>query len=304
MVFYTMDDVLRILQTFQDTPVEVSEELRGWRWKEPPLLVSYRARINVSDLTIACGTGRLAYLRHHRGIRERPGHELMFGSFVHRCITTATSSAKEVLFRNRPRTGKEFHEELIKIGDQLIKSGEFSAYPEVFETIWQRAALTYSAALDKVLSSSRYLSWDGIVYRVVPWICEFPVDGRNLGFNRAVRIDALIPPNLIVEFKTRKPSREFEVALAGYALCFESQFRVAVNHAVILYLEFSGRDVKVYEHFVAIDDELRLELVERRDMLLRVVSEGFDPGLPERCDPSCPYLRICNPENPNVSMIR
>jgi CRISPR-associated protein Csa1 len=107
MVFYTIDDVLRILQTFQDTPVEVSEELRGWRWKEPPLLVPYRARINVSDLTFACGTGRLAYLRHHRRIGERPGRELMFGSFVHRCITTATSSAKEVLFRGRPRTGKE-----------------------------------------------------------------------------------------------------------------------------------------------------------------------------------------------------
>jgi CRISPR-associated protein Csa1 len=75
-------------------------------------------------------------------------------------------------------------------------------------------------------------------------------------------------------------------------------------NAVFLYLEFSGRDVKAYEHYVVIDDELRLELVERRDMLLRVVSEGFDPGLPERCDPSCPYLRICNPENPNMPTTR
>ncbi len=304
MVFYTMDDVLRILQIFQDTPVEVSEELRGWRWKEPPLLVPYRTRVNVSDLTYACGTGRIAYLRHHRRIWERPGRELVFGSFVHRCITAATSSAKEVLYKTRPRTGREFHDELIKVGDELLKSGNFSGYPEVFEVIWHRAALTYSAALDKVLSTSKYLSWDGIVHRVIPWICEFPVDGRSLGFNRAVRIDALVPPNLIVEFKTRKPSRDFEVALAGYALCFESQFRVAVNHAVILYIEFSGRDVKTYEHFVVIDDGLRLELIERRDMLLRVVSEGFDPGLPERCDPSCPYLRTCHPENPRMPTTR
>jgi len=73
---------------------------------------------------------------------------------------------------------------------------------------------------------------------------------------------------------------------------------------MILYLKFSGRDVKTYEHYVVIDDELRLELVERRDMLLRVVSEGLDPGLPERCGPSCPYLRICHSENTRMPTTR
>lgn len=295
MVFYTMDDVLRLLQTLHESPAEVSEELRGWRWREPPLLAAHRARLNVSDLSYSCGTGRIAYLRHVRRAREGPGQELVFGSFVHRCIAVATSSAKEVLYRLKPRSGREFHEEMTRLGQELKRSGRFPGFLEVFDALWSRAALTYSAALDRTLSTSRYLSWDGIVHRVVPWICEFPVDGRALGFNRAVRIDALVPPNLIVEFKTRKPSRDLEVALAGYALCFEAQFRVAVNHAVILHLEFSGGDVVAYEHFVPVDDALRLELVERRDHLQRVVAEGFDPGLPDRCDPYCPYLPVCRP---------
>jgi hypothetical protein len=69
-------------------------------------------------------------------------------------------------------------------------------------------------------------------------------------------------------------------------------------NAVFLYLEFSGRDVKTYEHYVVVDDGLRLELAERRNMLLMVVSEGLDPRLPERCDPSCPLPQNLHPREP------
>ncbi|MEM4383029.1 MAG: type I-A CRISPR-associated protein Cas4/Csa1 [Candidatus Caldarchaeum sp.] len=294
MVFYTFEDVLRVLQSFQETPCEVSEELRGWRWREPPLLSAYRSKVNASDLSFKCDTGRFAYLRHVTRVRERVGDELVFGLAVHRTVVSASTAAKGILYHSRPVNGKSFYEEMMAAGEKVRSERLFNRFPEVFESLWRIAALSYSSALDRVLTVSRYLSWDGVVYRVVPWVCEFPVDGRSLGLNRAVRIDALIPPNVIVEFKTRKPSRLYEVALAGYALCFECQFRTPVNHALILYLSYEGGgQFRVYECFVPVDDALRMEFVEKRDLLCRVVSEKIDPGLPEVCDRYCPYLNVC-----------
>jgi len=293
MVFYTFEDVIRLLQTFQETPVEVSDELRGWRWREPPLLAPYKAKVNAADLSFGCDTGRLAYLRYVTKQKEKPDEKLLFGAAVHKSIVLATTTAKGILYRLKPRDGKMFYEEMKRAGEEMEKNSVSSNYVNVFRSLWNLATFTYSSALDRVLSISHHLSWDGVIYRVVPWICEFPIDGRLLGLNRAIRIDALITPNLIVEFKTRKPSRSYEIALAGYALCFESQFRTPVNHAVILYLSFDGKTFKVFEHFVTIDDALRLEFVERRDLYMKIASEGFDPGLPQHCDPYCPYLKVC-----------
>ncbi|MCS6785328.1 MAG: type I-A CRISPR-associated protein Cas4/Csa1 [Candidatus Caldarchaeum sp.] len=275
-------------------PCHVSDELRGWRWREPPLLNPYRVRVNASDLSFDCGSGRFSFLRHVLRVRESAGSDLLFGVFVHRVVVAATTAAKSILYGRRPSSGRMFFDEMMALGRVLVKEDGFSRFPDVFDSLWSRAAHAYSSALDKVLSVSRYLSWDGVVYRVVPWICEFPLDGRPLGLHRAVRVDALIPPSVIVEFKTRRPSRLFEVALAGYALCFEAQFRVPVDHAVLVYLSFDRDGVcRVYENFVAVDDALRMEFVERRDLLLRVAAERFDPGLPPECDRYCPYLKYC-----------
>ncbi|MDW7978142.1 MAG: CRISPR-associated protein Cas4, partial [Candidatus Caldarchaeum sp.] len=148
-----------------------------------------------------------------------------------------------ILYHEKPVNGGLFYEKMKRMGEELRKGEGFSRFPEVFDCLWDSAALAYSSALDRVLSISRYLSWDGVVYRVVPWTCEFPVDGRPFGLDGAIRVDALIPPSVIVEFKTRRPSRVYEVVLAGYVLCFEAMFRVPVNHALLLYLSFeeSGR---------------------------------------------------------------
>ena len=210
MPFYSYDDVLRISQVIQDMPCEVSEELRGWRWSEPPLLPVYGVRINASDLSFACKTGRLAFLRHHVRAVEKAGESLKFGAFVHKVIATATARAKAILYSRKPSNGADFFDIMMYDMPHVMELSKLSEdYARVFSMLWKRAALTYSSAYDKVLELSKYLSLDGLVSRVVPWICEFPIDGRLLGLNRAIRVDALVPPALIIEFKTRRPCRDF-----------------------------------------------------------------------------------------------
>lgn len=296
MPFYSYDDVLRVSQLIQEMPCEVSEELRGWRWREPPLLPAYDVKLNASDLNFRCGTGRLAFLRNHLRAKEKGGEALRLGAFIHKAISAATATAKAILYNSRPKSGVDFYELFIKSLDSVMGGRELPGeHVHVLNAIWRRAALTYSSSLDRMTALSKYLSLDGLVSRVVPWICEFPIDGRLLGLSRAIRLDALVPPALIVEFKTRKPCRDFEIALAGYALCFESQYRVPINHAVILYIELSSDkdSLRVYEHILRIDDALRMEFVEKRDLYASKASLGVDPGLPEVCDAYCPYLGVC-----------
>jgi CRISPR-associated protein Csa1 len=298
MPFYTYHDVLRLTKMIQESPCEVSEELRGWNWRHPPLLPTSSVRINVSDLGFRCATGRIAYLRYNLNFRELPNDSLSFGSFLHRVISAATVRAKSILYGSHPRSGTEFYEQMMNKQAYTIIGEISEENARVFDMLWERAALTYSASFDSVREQSRYLSLDGLVSRVVPWICEFPVDGRMLGLNRNIRIDALVPPSLIIEFKTRRPSRDIEIAMAGYALAFECQYIVPINHVVILYVEFN-RDkssFKVHENIVRIGDNLRLDFIEKRDLYFSHVEAGIDPGLPDNCDLSCPYIRMCRPD--------
>ncbi len=295
MPFYSYQDVLRLMRTIQESPCEVSEELRGWNWRSPPLLPTSNLKINVSDLGFGCSTGRFAYLRYRIKQRELQNEVLSFGSFVHRIIAAATYKAKAILYGSAPISGAEFYSRMMSELPHLMTSGLSEDHIRVLHAIWERAALTYSASLDSVREQSKYLGLDGIVSKVVPWICEFPVDGRPIGLNRNIRIDALVPPSLLIEFKTRRPTKDIEVAMAGYALAFESQYMVPVNHVVILYIEFSKdkRSFKVYEHITKIGDSLRLEFIEKRDLYFMRAEDGIDPGLPSHCDPACPYIRVC-----------
>jgi CRISPR-associated protein Csa1 len=296
MPFYSYDDVLRISKLIQEMPCEISEELRGWNWHNPPLLPAYTTQINVSDLSFSCQTGRLAFLRYKMKVKEQGDERLHFGSFIHKVISMATSTAKSLLYSSTMQNGGELYEKMTKrMEDILSVRGLPESYIKAFKALWNRAALTYASSLDKVLELSKYLSIDGLVSRVVPWICEFPLDGRLLGLNRAVRIDALVPPTLIIEFKTRRPNRNVEVALAAYALIFECSYRIPVNHAVILYIEFApdASSFKTYEKVLRIDDSLRLEFVEKRDLYASKAYLDVDPGLPADCDPYCPYLGVC-----------
>jgi len=52
--------------------------------------------------------------------------------------------------------------------------------------------------------------------------------------SRILRIDAVLLPAILVELKTRAIKHEHEIALAGYALAFESQYEVPVDYALIV----------------------------------------------------------------------
>ena len=299
-VFFTLGDVARLCRVFRSLPCEVSEELRGWSWGEPPLLYASDFLFSASEIANGfCDSGRLIYLRHVVKERERPNWRLRRGSLVHYVLSEASRIAKSIILGGVLDL-EAFRYEFMERGRRVLEACReqfkgLRGVDELFELLWVRAVDTFSSELAKASSRSPYLSFDGLASMVVPFTCEFPVDGSLIGLSRTLRIDLMLYPNIIVEVKTRSWHPDYELGLAAYALAFESQYEIPVNYGVVLLVRIdqSKRDLKVYERIVRITDGLRQAFIDRRDSYAKIIEDSLDPGKAKRCSPDCPYLHVC-----------
>ncbi|MCX8162865.1 MAG: type I-A CRISPR-associated protein Cas4/Csa1, partial [Candidatus Bathyarchaeota archaeon] len=259
--------------------------------------------INVSDLAGGfCSTDRHLYVRYVLRAREKPNFKLELGLFIHRVYHLASCKAKYIMYGGG-LSGEIFKESFKGLSDRCFEEAYVDFHVlkpgfarRIFDLIWGYASNIYSAALDRIRSMSPYISLDGLVNHTVPMTAEFPVDGSLIGLNRAIRIDAILTPCIIVELKTRRFKPDYEIGLAGYALALESQYEIPIDYAVVIEVRFDRglKDMKLYERYVQISDELRERFIERRDYAMRVVVEEMDPGLPDRCSDDCPFLGVCS----------
>lgn len=306
-MFYCFDDVVRFCRVFRGLPVDVSEELRGWRWFDYPVVCSSSVRLGVSDIAGGfCDSGRFVYLKYVLRVKQpRVAERVALGSFIHRVYSEIVRVAKKSIYMCNNLDKCSFKENFESHREDVFRGiyGEFKGLKKdialkVFNKLWDYGLNVYCSAFEKVKSMSPYLRVDGAASLIVPLATEFPIDGSLIGLTKAIRVDGFLPPSIIVELKTRELKPVYNVALAAYAMAFESQYEVPVNYGVLVNLRF-GRNYssfKVYEKIVKINDSLRQEFIDLRDKMARIVEEELDPGFPEKCDPECPYLTYCREE--------
>ena len=298
-MFYTIDDVLRLARTFKGLRVDVAEELRGWRWNDYPVAYPYGFKLSVADIASGfCDTGRLVYVKYVLKARERPNWRVRRGSLIHAVFARAVETAKAVIYSGVVDGGEfkeRFMEEGLKARPRILAEySDVKGSDRLFDRLWSYAADTYASSLVKAASRSSHLSVDSLAALTVPLTAEFPIDGSLVGLAPAIRVDALLHPNIIVELKTRELHPDYELGLAGYALAYESQYEVPVDLALLVRVQVQ-RDgsFKLYERAVRLGEELRSRFLERRDRLAKIVEEGEDPGRPSRCHPDCPFQAAC-----------
>lgn len=306
-MFYCFDDVVRFCRVFRGLPVDVSEELRGWRWFDYPVVSSFSVRLGVSDIAGGfCGSGRFVYLKYVLKVKQfRVVERVALGSFIHKVYSEIVRVAKKSIYTCSSLDNCCFREnfecEKGSVFEKIyggFKGLRRNVALKVFNQLWNYGLNTYCSAFNKVKSMSPYLRVDGAASLIVPLTTEFPIDGSLIGLTKAIRVDGFLPPSIIVELKTRELKPVYDVALAAYAMAFESQYEVPVNYGVIVNLRFN-RDFssfKVYEKIVRIDDSLRQEFIDLRDKMAKIVEEEVDPGFPSKCDQECPYLTYCMEE--------
>lgn len=307
IVFYTYDDVIRLTKIFGDIPADISDELRGWNWNQYPLLPSSRTQVSVSEVVGGfCDSQRFVYVKRVLKEKQRYVAKLDEGILIHRLFGEALASAKLLILQldnNSSEFRHRFMKELI-FKKNILSNGitlDKNRIDMISRILWEFAADIYSATYNKTILSSYYLSSDGIVGKIIPIVSEFPLDGTYLGFSSNIRADAFMPPNILIEIKTRKPKHQHELQLAAYTMVFESLYRIPVNHSVILYAYFDSKRFHFNEKIVAISDSLRSEVIEKRDLALKIIDENYDPGLPNTCDRYCPYLEVCEVDEDSIS---
>jgi len=307
LLFPTLEHVTRLARELRALPkVEVSDELRGWSWEESPVTTTQSRLLGVSDITSGfCPTGRDLYLRYVEGVRGKDNPTLQMGRLVHEVFEAAVEEAKKAVYLTWPDTDGDRVEGVMRAAGEALERRALRKYglldpgvaAWVFRRLWGMAVRTYSAAVDEARTKSRYLRLDSLVHAAVPVIAEFPIDGSVIGLSRALRVDALLPPNLMMELKTREPRRVFELALAGYALATEAQYGFPVNHALLTYVWVrpESREVIVRPKIIPISEDLRQDFIDARDERREIIEYGVDPGKPrgEECPPECPYRHHC-----------
>ncbi|MEM2194745.1 MAG: type I-A CRISPR-associated protein Cas4/Csa1 [Candidatus Methanomethylicia archaeon] len=294
-MFYTIDDVVKYSRIFRNMPVDISEELRGWSWSNPPLIPPYPLKLSVSDIANEfCETGRFIYLRYVEKAPEQIQPRLARGKLIHDTIAEALRIAKMIIYSGRL---EGFREKFMAEAEESYRkvSQNIEDMRETFNTVWSYAADIFSSSLARAKARSPYLSIDSIATLTIPGVSEYPVDGTLIGLTKTIRIDYLLQPSIIVEYKTREYNPIYEVGLAAYALAYESQYETPINHAIIVSVKIDERrrEIKYYEKPIAISDHLRQKFIDLRDNLMKIVNDRIDPGKPKQCHPDCPYLKVC-----------
>lgn len=305
-MFFTWSSLSELSRAIRRTPFEgVSEELRGWSYSEPPVAPTYSAKLGVSDIVSGfCDTGRNVYVKYVLKARQRPNPILERGSIVHAVHEYAVSQAKKLVYSLPRLSGDAYLDAFMKGLDEVkaeilasTRAYDLEKASWLISELWRKAGLIYSAELERALARSRHLSRGSIAALIAPELAEFPVDGTLVGLTPTLRLDSLLPTGIIVEIKSRPFREEYLLALAGYALAFESQYEVPMDFGVLLQVSVNEkrRDIKFYTRIVPVSDDLRVAFLEKRDALAEAVSTGADPGMPDACSPACPYLHVCKP---------
>jgi CRISPR-associated protein, Csa1 family len=303
-MFFSLHEILEILRRIKELNVSIDDELRGWNWKNPPLISPFSKLINVSDLAgIECKTHRFGYVKYVLKIKGEENKLLQVGALTHRLYSLAYQNCKLIVYLYFPKNGQEFYDKFIEKKQEIYKEAERyyalgSDSKKIVDIIWNYAAHSFASSYDKIMIQSKHLNPDSVVGIISPVITEFPLDGSLLGFNRSVRIDGYVYPNLLIEIKTGELRSTAELGLACYSLIFESIYHIPIDAGLLLNVVFENdfSSFKVYEKNIIISESLRTRLIEERDEFIKIVENEIDPGLPEFCDPKCPYLKFCKNE--------
>jgi CRISPR-associated protein Csa1 len=305
----TLSNLSKILRYMHKNRPEVSEELRGWSWRQPPLLFPYEnIRLAISETYgTVCPSGRDIYLKHVLHMRTKPTRQQIEGYLIHFLLNKFTTTLKQLITRDlaspddlyrmllseKPMVYHEWQTYLVSQGVELDEAEKmFELY---FREVWVPTALEACSEYAKAVMANPYATLETILAKIIPVFSEFEVDGTQLGFSDICRIDYFTPFGLIVEVKTTLPHEMHGLAAAAYAMAVEANFEIPVDYALLQYvwLMRNGR-LRVAQRLVPLTDALRMRAVEVRDHKARIIAEGVDPAPEEVCGSECPFSRVMN----------
>lgn len=278
----------------------VAEELRGWRWAEPPLSPVYDLRLGVYEIAgHYCPTSRDLYLRRVLGIKKPPSRPMVEGGVLHQALCHLILEAKRAIYnqgggclaglRSLASADRSLLEKVPQEWEEGLRNK--------LSLLWDYEYHRVMARVQEVLARQPHLGADALASLALPVIVEQRLDGAFLGLSSHLSADAFaFSEPMVVDLKFGRRQKFHRLETTGYALVMESLYEYPLNVGCVCYVTFRGDHLQVERDFHPINDELRQWFVEERDEHMRMVVEEIDPGVGEDCpeEGGCPYWGECH----------
>lgn len=264
---------------------EIHEDLRGWAWDRSP--VKPRAYLGLSISEVAykyCDTYRSLWLRKraHAQPHVAPNSPLSRGRDIHTVLSLALSDSQEALRRGWAPTvayerlaGRAWQ----RLSEHGIRDKQLVGFYKAMVHL-----TTASGLLQAMLGESH----------ATALVIERQVDGSPLGLSSQLRVDALAPSNIVIEFKYGSNSNpNHKVGLAGYAMALESELESPVDFGIIFYIRNPSAKPQVSYEPVYLGNYLRRIFLEYRDEAIDVLLSPEPPQLATNCTTYCPFYHYC-----------
>ncbi len=278
----------------------VAEELRGWSWHQPPLKPVYAQPLGVYEVAGKyCPTGRDVFLRRVQGVQAPPTEGMRDGRRLHQVVAEVLTEAKRLIYQHG-RACVPYLERLAETPEAALaievtppELGDLAAKARALRAFETRRVVE---RVEEVQAHQPFAGPDAVAALAIPLHVELKLNGRCLGLSEHLAADAVCFPEMLVLDLKFGPKEAFHrLTTTGYALVLESLFETPVDLGCVVYARFVDGRVVLERDFHVIGDELRQMFVEEREEKMRLVEDGVDPGLPERCPPTCPFLATCRP---------
>lgn len=137
------------------------------------------------------------------------------------------------------------------------------------ESIWDFETHLLSGLVTYELVAHPTHSAYSLLQKCVPFESEIDCDGSHLGLSENLRLDARTTHNLpmIIDLKTGKQSGANQIAIAGYALAWESVEQAPLDFGCVYYVDLSPASTlpSVVLDIFLISTALREAFIEKRN---------------------------------------
>jgi CRISPR-associated protein Csa1 len=291
--------------------VKVSEGLRGWSPSVRP-----EKNLQLPQYIVAskyCDSARDVWWKYVKNVQSKKTKPLLQGNLYHEVMSEIIPLAKKYVYNTDINAGFNILKHLMESRDfviekifedhkrdvlKLLRISDINEIKENMRKLWNYQAVQIAASVDMILSKFMRIDADALVSKAIPISVEQKLDGSQLGLSRQLSIDALkIPQTVIMDIKTGKQQQFHELTVTGYAMAYESEFKIPVDVGCIIYPQFVERKSVPYveKKFYIITDEMRKRFIEERDRKTSIIAEKTDPGLATHCPISCGYFMNCHP---------
>ena len=260
---------------------DIPEELRGWRWEDPPVKPRAYLGFGVSEIVPRyCESFRDVWLRRVAGvIGDGSKGGVAVGRVVHEVFHAAAEDLRGLLTENV---------EVWQAAYRLLEAGVRDTWPDWAANLYRRLVLAWAGEVEGILLSGGSI-WS------VPWVTEVVVDGSLVGLSQRLRVDAIAGGGVVVEVKVGRARSDHNLVLAGYALALESQLEVPFDYGVVInVLGVPDGEPRFEAKGYFIGETARRRFLEYRDEAIDVVLGGRQPPVNGSCSKSCPFYSICH----------